>query len=130
MNIFKTMTGERARVKNAWDAVKKNWFLALAHKFILIFFALSMGLLLWRWRMLPPLLPLWYSRPWGADQLASPYWLLLLPLMSLTIYGVNFLVAMYIMAEYLIFTQMLFLSSLVVSLLSFVALMKILFLIT
>lgn len=130
MNIVKTLSGESAKVKTAWNAVKTNWFISLVHKFILILFILSMGLLLWRWHMLPPMVPLWYSRPWGADQLTSPYWLLILPLASLLLYGINFLVSMYVMAEYLIFTQMLFLSSLVVSLLSFVALMKILFLVT
>lgn len=112
------------------NLIKTNWFLALAHKFILILSVLSLGLLAWRWHMLPPMVPLWYSRPWGAEQLTSPYWLLILPLASLILYGINFLVAMYVTAEYLIFTQMLFLSSLVVSLLSFIALIKILFLVT
>lgn len=130
MNIVKKISEESARVRVAWHAVKANWFIGLVHKFILILFVLSMAILLWRWRMLPPMVPLWYSRPWGADQLASPYWLILLPLASLFLYGVNFLVSMYVMAEYLIFTQMLFLSSLVVNLLSFVTLMKILFLVT
>ena len=130
MNIFKKMTEESARVRVAWDGIKTNWFISLVHKFILIFFVLSMGLLLWRWRMLPPLVPLWYSRPWGTDQLASPYWLLVLPISSLILYAVNFLTSMYVIGEYLIFTQMLFLSSLVVSTLSFVALIKILFLVT
>ncbi len=112
------------------DFLKKNWFISLVHKFILVLFILSIGLLLWRWRVLPPMVPLWYSRPWGADQLASPYWLFILPVASLILYGINFLVGIYVTGEYLIFTQMLFLSSLVVSLLSFVALMKILFLVT
>lgn len=107
-----------------------NWFIRLVHKFILILFVLSLGILLWRWHMLPPMVPLWYSRPWGADQLASPYWLFMLPLASIILYGINFLVSMYVTREYLIFTQMLFLSSLIVSLLSFISLIKILFLIT
>lgn len=130
MNIPKKLSEETARVRVAWDTVKTNWFIGLVHKFILILFVLSVGLLLWRWRMLPPLVPLWYSRPWGTDQLASPYWLLILPMASLILYAINFLVSMYVTAEYLIFTQMLFLSSLVVSTLSFIALIKILFLIT
>ena len=102
----------------------------MTHKFILGLFLLSAVLLIWRWSALPPMVPLWYSRPWGTDQLASPYWLMLLPVASLMLYATNFVVAMYVTAEYLIFTQMLFLSSLVVSILSFVALMKILFVVT
>lgn len=117
-------------MKNVQEFLKKNWFIALVHKFVLILFVLSMGVLLWRFQMLPPLVPLWYSRPWGADQLASPYWLLTLPLASIILYGINIFVGMYITMEYLIFTQMLFLSSLVVSILSFVALIKILFMVT
>lgn len=112
------------------EFLKKNWFISLTHKFILFLFVLSIGLLLWRWRMLPPMVPLWYSRPWGEDQLASPFWLFILPVASLLLYGINVFVSMYVLAEYLIFTQMLFLSSLIVSLLSFIALTKILFLIT
>ena len=130
MNILNNIPAETSRVRASWAAVKSNWFIGLVHKFILILFMISMGMLLWRWRMLPPMVPLWYSRPWGADQLAHPYWLFILPVASLILYGINFLVSMYVTAEYLIFTQMLFLSSLIVSVLSFIALIKILFLIT
>jgi len=112
------------------NILKTNWFIRLAHKFIIALFILSLGILLWRWRMLPPLVPLWYSRPWGADQLAAPFFLFILPVSSLFLYGVNFLIAIYVTAEYLIFTQLLFLSSFIVSLLSFVTLVKILFLVS
>lgn len=111
------------------DVLRSNWFISLTNKFVLVLFVLSLGLLVWQWHSLPPLVPLWYSRPWGADQLASPFLLLVLPLSSLVLYAVNIFVSTYVTAEYLIFTQMLFLSSLIVSLLSFVAILKILFLI-
>ena len=130
MNILSRVSGSATRIRGSWDAIRTNWFISLTHKFILGLFFLSIAILLWRWRMLPPMVPLWYSRPWGTDQLASPYWLLVLPVSSVLLYGINFLIGMYVTAEYLIFTQMLFLSSLVVSLLSFIALVKILFLIT
>lgn len=86
--------------------------------------------LFWRWSLLPPLVPLWYSRPWGIDQLASPAWLFLLPVGSLLWYVTNVLLAVYVTHEYLIFTQTLFLTSLVTSLLSFLALVKIVFLVS
>lgn len=117
-------------VRTAWQAMQKNWFIGLVHKFTILIFVLSVALLAWRWSRLPPLVPLWYSRPWGTDQLANPYWLLVLPVGSLIVYGVNALVSIYITGEYLIFTQILFLSSLIVSLLSAFSLIKILFLIT
>lgn len=39
----------------------------------------SGGLLAVFWAKLPPLVPLWYSRPWGEDQLARPVWLWVIP---------------------------------------------------
>ena len=35
----------------------------------------------WFWKTLPPQVPLWYSKPWGDERLASP-WFLFLPLLS------------------------------------------------
>ena len=37
------------------------------------------------WNQLPPLVPLFYSRPWGTDQLASKYLIFLIPGLILTI---------------------------------------------
>jgi len=36
----------------------------------------------------PPQVPLWYSLPWGQDQLAAPYWLWLLPSLIAVVTGV------------------------------------------
>ena len=130
MNTRNKIIEETIRIRTSWSQVKSNWFVSLVQKIVLSLFLISIGLLVWRWRMLPPLVPLWYSRPWGADQLASPYWLFILPVASLILYGISFVASMYVTAEYLIFTQMLFLSSLLVSILSFVSLIKIIFLIT
>ena len=113
-----------------WNTIKKNWLISSVHKFVIGLFILSIGLLIWRFPVLPPQVPLWFSRPWGEDQLASPYWLLLLPVSSIVWYGIDFLTGIYVTAEYLIFTQMLFLSALIVSLLSFITLIKILFLVS
>ena len=107
-----------------------NWFIRLVQKIVIVLFVLSALLLLWRFPMLPHTVPLWFSRPWGADQLASPYWLILLPVSSLIWYAINLVICMYITTEYLIFTQILFLSSLIVSFLSFISLMKIIFLVS
>ena len=43
------------------------------------------------WQYLPPEVPLFYSRPWGKEQLVSPLALFILPLLSLTIILINFL---------------------------------------
>ena len=130
MNVLRNFPNQSRRVTMTWNSIKHNWLINVVHKFTFILFFLSIGFLVLRWHLLPPLVPLWYTRPWGTDQLAHPVWLLMLPLASLIIYCVNFLISMYVTAEYLIFTQMLFLTSLIISLLSFIALIKIIFLIT
>lgn len=114
----------------SWDRIKSNWIIQTVNKSIIFLIVISLGFIAWRWRSLPPSIPLWYSRPWGIDQLANPFFILILPLGSLVFYGINTLISVYFTAEYLIFTQILFLTSLLVNFLSFVALIKILFLIT
>jgi hypothetical protein len=131
MNIFPHIPAETRRVASTtWNVIKKNWFISIVHKFVIALLILSIGLLIWRFPELPPRVPIWFSRPWGEDQLASPYWLFLLPASSIMWYGIDLLLGIYVTAEYLVFTQMLFLSSLIVSLLSFITLVKILFLVT
>ena len=107
-----------------------NWIIALVNRMILIFFIASLAILLVKWKTLPPEVPIFYSRPWGADQLGNPLWLFLLPLGSLIWYAVNVVIATSITREYLIFTQTLALTSLVVSVLSFITLCNILFLVS
>ncbi len=40
------------------------------------------GLTVIYWKSLPPEVPLLYSRPWGQDQLVSPYFLVIPPIFS------------------------------------------------
>jgi len=130
MNIIPRLPNETHRVAATWIVIRKNWLVGVVHKFVIALFILSVGLLLWRFPILPPEIPLWFSRPWGEDQLASPYWLILLPVSSMIWYAIDILMAIYVTTEYLIFTQMLFLSALIVSILSFITIIKILFLVT
>ncbi|MCX6793811.1 MAG: hypothetical protein NTY06_01770 [Candidatus Gottesmanbacteria bacterium] len=130
MNIFPQLPNETRRVTTTWNVIKKNWLISVVHKFVIALFILSVGLLVWRFPVLPPQVPVWFSRPWGADQLASPYWLILLPVSSIFWYGIDLVIGIYVTTEYLIFTQMLFLSALIVSILSFITLIKILFLVS
>ncbi|OGG31212.1 hypothetical protein A3A63_02565 [Candidatus Gottesmanbacteria bacterium RIFCSPLOWO2_01_FULL_46_9] len=118
------------QINTAWAAIKTNWLIQLVNKIVIVVTICSIAAIILRWNKLPPLVPLWYSRPWGADQLAPPVWLFILPVGSILLYGINITISIYLTAEYLIFTQVLFLTSLLVSLLSCITLIKILFLVT
>lgn len=115
---------------DTWKQLKSNWLITLTNRIVAVVTVLAFALFLIRYHTLPPQVPIWYSQPWGADQLAHPLWLLILPLGSAILYIVNTTIAIYVLSEYLIFVQVTFLTSMVVSLLSFVSLVKILFLVT
>lgn len=117
-------------VVDSWHDLSTNWVISLANKFVPVFIILSIGLIAWKWTSLPPQVPIWYQKPWGAEQLADAAWLFILPVGSLTIFVINGIVASYLTKDYLVFSQILFLTSLLVSFLSFVTLAKILFIIT
>lgn len=117
-------------LNSGWKLISKNWLISLVNKFVLVIFILSLAVIIWRFRLLPPQVPLWYDKPWGNDQLASPLWLFVLPLGSIAIYFANIIISIYFAADLLIFTQTLALTSLTVSLLSFITLVKIIFLVT
>lgn len=106
--------------------IQRNWVIRTVNKSIIVVTGASLLFIVFHWRRLPPSVPLWYSLPWGTDQLASPYWLFLLPLGSALIFTINTLMSVYVLSEYLLFVQLSYLTSLVVSLLSFVTLAKIL----
>ncbi|MBI3342859.1 hypothetical protein HY087_01740 [Candidatus Gottesmanbacteria bacterium] len=102
----------------------------MSKKLVLGSILVSVALLLWRYPKLPPLIPLWYSKPWGADRLAHPLWLAILPIGSLVILIVNTIAARILTRDMLIFTQILAVTALLVSILSLVTMTKIMFLVS
>lgn len=130
MNIVTSFSFHLRYIRTTVRSLSSNWIVSMANKFVFFFVILSCALIAWRSNRLPPSVPLWYSRPWGEDQLASPYWLFLLPAGVVFWYAVNVLLATYYVEQYRIFAQLLFLTSLLVSFLSFVTLAKILFVVT
>lgn len=118
------------KVLSLWRHLSHNWVVTLVNKFVVLLVVGSVILLVWRFRQLPPMIPLWYSRSWGAEQLAPALFLALLPLSSALWHIVTIIISVALIREYLVFIQVLFLSSLLVSFLSFVTLVKILFLVS
>ena len=130
MSLLTRISSSLIYTRDQWRALNSNWIISTCNKFVLLFFVLSLIVIIWRWKLLPPAVPLWYSKPWGDDRLAQPAWLFILPTANVFWYSINLIMATFVTTEYLVFTQILFLSSLLTSFLSFVTLLKILFLVT
>src|SRR3990167_2994868 len=78
----------------------------------------SVLVLAWSWRDLPPKGPLWYSKPWGEERLASPFFLFLVPLSALITYVINRTMLTRTAADHPLFGRVLSLTSLLISVLS------------
>jgi hypothetical protein len=88
-------------------------------------------LLLFKMNFLPQKVPLFYSRPWGEEQLTSPLYLYLLPGFSLLLFLANFQLSRMLLKKgerFLALTGSGF--SLLFSFLAAIALIKIVFLIS
>lgn len=59
------------------------------------------------WKTLPPAVPLWFSRPWGLERLASMLWLFLPPLSSLAWLLITVSISIRLLKEHLVFSQIL-----------------------
>lgn len=53
---------------------------------------LTIGISIWKFSTLPPNLPLFYSRPWGEDQLVDWWMIFLLPLIMNGFFFLNFFI--------------------------------------
>lgn len=82
------------------------------------------------WRKLPPQVPLFYSRPWGGEQLVNPIGLLLLPAISLLITVVNLAAVSPIPGEEKLASQLLVVFATVFNFLCLITLFKIVTLVT
>lgn len=98
--------------------LKKTWEYRAATIAVITQLIIAGAAIAWFWRNLPPAIPLWYSRPWGDDRLVSP-WFLLLPIgTSLLIYILNALVVVRVLSDHPMFARALYLTSVLVSVLS------------
>lgn len=113
-----------------WIHQKQNWMFSLVNRLVLACFILSVAVIAWKWKQLPVRVPLLRSLPWGADQLAHPVWLIMLPVSSLAWHSINVVISFFVTKDNRTFTQVLFLSSLFVGIISFITVTMIIFLVT
>lgn len=96
----------------------------------LIFIITQIVFLFWKFNLLPPQVPLYYSLPWGESQLTQASLLFLLPTISLILLLINHLFAISLTKISLLLSRLLLSISLVFSFLSLIALFHIVYLIT
>lgn len=96
----------------------------------LIFIIAQIGFLFWKFNLLPPQVPLYYSLPWGESQLAQTSLLFLLPTISLILLLINHLFAITLTKTSLLLSRLLLSISLIFSFLSLIALLHVVYLIT
>jgi hypothetical protein len=89
-------------------------FWALLLNLIVLF--LAVGLLVLHFEKLPPSLPLWFSKPWGAERLSPPIYLWLIPLIILTFLVSNNLLAKVVAGSNRVLSLVLVWGALIISL--------------
>lgn len=72
------------------------------------------------WKALPPLVPLWFSRPWGLERLTSVFGLYLPPFSSLCWLLTTIGISIRLLKEHLVFSQILSVVTLIISIMSFI----------
>lgn len=77
------------------------------------------------WRFLPPEIPLFFSHPWGKDQLVNYSGITILPIVCLIIFFANTVVAKLAVREETLVKKTLSLASLTVTLLITISLIQI-----
>ena len=97
--------------------------------FIISFFwVITVFSIFFSWSKLPPQIPLFYSRPWGEDQLVNPYLLPILP-GGIIIMVLFSLIAIRFFPEEKFLSRILIFTTALCSILNFLNLLKIFFLI-
>lgn len=104
-----------------WRQLQENTLISITTKLTFLCIVIMLGIIGYAWRSLPPEVPIWFSRPWGAEQLGSSWFLLLFPVASLFWYAINVLFSLHVTKEHLVFSQALSISSCTVAFLSLIA---------
>ena len=91
----------------------------------LFFLGLQGVVIWWKFNELPPEIPLFYTRPWGEEQLTEVHNIFGLPIMSLAVLVINNFIASTMKEKGKILVFLLSLSSLLFSFLALVSIFKI-----
>lgn len=128
-NLFMTTQNTVQQFIARWKSLRTNRIIHLGTYLSLIFSVIGLVCIGIFWNKLPAQVPIWYSKPWGVERLASSALLFLLPGSCIIFTVINMILASYLTIEYLVFSQILSIGSLVISLLSMITLLKIILLV-
>ncbi len=103
----------------------KDQSCSLGIKIFLGLLLLTFIFLLFTFSLLPPQVPLFYSRPWGEEQLGSSIFLWILPGGALLFSLLNLIMAVFLFEEFPLLVRFLVWSNVFISLLSGIAVFKI-----
>jgi hypothetical protein len=129
MNLTSSVSRSLNNLRLTHRQLNQNWIYQVAVRVSLFCLITTLALIFWRWKMLPPMVPLWYSRT-GADELVHPVWLIILTFSILFCYLINLILAVTLLKPYRVFIQTLFLVSLFVAILILITVAKVLFLVS
>lgn len=113
-------------VKEELNSLLTNRLLKRVVQLAFLFLGLTFLILAFLWLKLPPQLPLFYSRPWGEEQLVEKNGFLILPISCLVFVLINLRIAsIYFKKEFLL-SQILVWSSFIIVALTTINIFKIL----
>lgn len=99
-------------------------------KFLVAANFLMFGILLWKFKVLPEQIPIFYSKPWGEAQIADVWYILILPIFMNLMFFVNNQITKRFFSNQIIFQNIFFVANIVLIIGFTVVYMKILLLIT
>lgn len=129
MNIKLVFTHTFSTIRDLWKNQNQNWIFSLTNRIVGLCIILSISIIIWKWNSLPPLVPLLRSHPWGNDRLVSPFWLFAIPVSSFFWHVLNITIGFWLTRDHRIFTQVLFLASIIISVLSAIITVAVIFLV-
>lgn len=128
--------GTNIHPQSFWNTLRIRWALLYHNRIIttstvavLILYCLTLLSIIISFSKLPPVVPLWFTKPWGIERLAHPLWLFLQPIVGMLIFIIDVFLSLSLSTEFLVFSQLLMVSAVAVNMASFVSVFSIISLI-
>lgn len=99
-------------------------------KIFCLIISLYVIILIWKWNLIPPQIPIFYSLPRGMETLGTNIHILIFPVYSLIFFGINFIMAAMLYNKEKLAAIFLIISGILATFLLFISFIKIIFLVT